>query len=223
MTYSNLLKLSTILLFSSCTENKKAEPLNDQKKTSSTQAPKSEQPKKQTEAKKQIPNNHQEKPKENLTTENTQNKKAPKREHQRNNQNTTSKQNHSRISDVLTDTENILPKVAQSLSNVVVGDNGGRIIKGAVELTLNEADQLTLIFDEIQKPNTKITVLINSEPAILNQEGNTYTTKPITEKLPAEINLSITTPEETITDIIQIDSGQCNKCNNLKLACTCDN
>jgi len=193
MKHSSLLKLSAIAffsLFASCSEEKKDEPLNDQKKASSAQAPKSEQQ-----------------------------KKTPKQDHQ----NTTSQQNRSRISDVLTDTENILPKVAQAASNVIVGDNGGLMVKGAVELTLNDADQLTLIFDEIQKPDTKITVLINSEPATLNQEGNTYTTRPITEKLPAEINLSIITPEETITDIIQVDSGQCDKCNNLKLACTCNN
>jgi len=106
---------------------------------------------------------------------------------------------------------------------VVVGPNGGRMIDEKAELSLNDKGQLTLSFSKAPSADTKVVLLIESEPLELTKTGNTYTSAPVADKLPAEVHVSIKSGDDKHVEKIKVEAGKCTKCKNAKLSCTCHN
>ena len=115
------------------------------------------------------------------------------------------------------------PDADHSKCGVVVGPKGGRMIEDMAELNLNDKGQLTLSFSKAPSADTKVALLINSEPVELTKEGNTYTSTSVADKLPAEIHVSIKSADDKHVEKIQVAAGKCTKCKNAKLSCTCHN
>ncbi len=115
------------------------------------------------------------------------------------------------------------PDHDHSKCGVVVGPKGGRMIEDMAELNLTDDGKLTLDFVKAPSADTKVTLLINSEPLELTKEGNTYTSTKVNNLLPAEVHVSIKSADDKHVEKFKVETGECPDCKNAKLACTCHN
>lgn len=106
---------------------------------------------------------------------------------------------------------------------VVVGPNGGRMIEDIAELDLSDDGKLSLNFANDVQDDTKVAILLDSEPLELTQSGNKYESVSVTDKLPASVIVSIKGGEVRHVEEIDVEAGICPKCNEKKIACTCHN
>lgn len=97
------------------------------------------------------------------------------------------------------------------------------MIDDHAELNLTDKGELTLTFTKTPAEGTQVMLLLDAEPLDLNQDNNTYTSTPVADKLPAEIHVSIKSTDDKHVEVIKIEAGDCTKCNQAKLACTCNN
>lgn len=97
------------------------------------------------------------------------------------------------------------------------------MIEDHAELNLTDQGELTLVFVKAPAEGTQVALLLDSQPLELTQDGNTYTSTTIADKLPAEVHVSIKSADDKHVEVIKVEAGECTKCNNAKLACTCNN